>query len=260
MFTSIYNTIFGVNNNQIDYAELKKVLGNNYLITELSSEYSSIKTAISSFECAIKFFPSIYNNDWTLTLGGDNSNVYAILVRISPINNEIETKIISELSLSIDDNFNVRDFIYNTVNPLQSKYEWQFTIIYGNMYNYIYNNDNMWAKNMLDLEGFIHPNTDQNVVNNLIAPTLEFQDDNEEYLFDIMGIALNIVRNGNISYSPSFINESEGLIENNTITAKDSYGEIFTIEYIEGDTNSLLEAVQKIKSMTGVDHFYFISD
>ena len=51
MFTSIYNTIFGVNNNQIDYAELKKVLGNNYLITEISSEYSSIKTTISSFEC-----------------------------------------------------------------------------------------------------------------------------------------------------------------------------------------------------------------
>lgn len=176
------------------FQQLVKAVGSQFTLTQLPQKEEGVLTAKSAFNMAMRVYPGIVTDDWTLVMMGGSSSIQGVMVRMCK-DGSLKHKVIPELMIGEGiKGKNVRNFVRDRVVPLQGRYGWQFMILTSGFYLGIAKSKDQWAVNMRDLEAFIHAKADGPSIGTLMTdPTLVFQNDDESYAFDVMGLLMREV-------------------------------------------------------------------
>jgi hypothetical protein len=226
-------------------------------LTRLPQKEEGVLTAKSAFNMAMRVYPGVVTEDWTLVMMGGSSSIQGVMVRMCK-NGSLEHKVIPELMIGEGiKGKNVRDFVRDRVLPLQDRYGWHFMILTSGFYLGIAKSKDQWAVNMRDLEAFIHAKADGSSIGTLMTnPTLVFQNDDESYAFDVMGLLMREVSFDEMVVKPTFTDDTHGDVGGASVYAINSEGISLNVNFPKGDVAAAASAIRQVASETGVTQFY----
>ena len=239
------------------FQQLVLLVGAGFTLTQLPQKEEGVLTAQSAFNMGMRIFPGIVTDDWTLVLMGGSSSIQGVMVRMC-MDGSLEHKVVPELMIGEGiKGKNVRDFVRDRVLPLQSRYRWQFLILTSGFYLGIAKNKDQWAVNMCDLEAFIPAKADGPSRGSLMTtPTLVFQNDDESYAFDVVGLLMREVSFDGMVVKPTFTDATHGDVGGASVYAINHGGTSLNVDFPKGDVAAAASAIRQVASETGVTQFY----
>ena len=190
-------------------------------------------------------------------LMGGSSSIQGVMVRRC-VDGTIEHMVVPELMIGEGiKGKNVRDFVRDRVMPLQSRYKWQFLILTSGFYLGIAKSKDQWAVNMQDLEAFIPAKADGPSRGSLMTiPTLVFQNDDESYAFDVVGLLMREVSFDGMVVKPTFTDATHGDVGGASVYAINGGWVSLNVDFPKGDVAAAASAIRQVASETGVTQYY----
>ena len=108
-----------------------------------------------------------------------------------------------------------------------------------------------------DLEAFIPAKADGPSRGSLMTtPTLVFQNDDESYAFDVVGLLMREVSFDGVVVKPTFTDATHGDVGGASVYAINHGGTSLNVDFPKGDVAAAASAIRQVASETGVTQFY----